>query len=78
MKGTSYSYAVAQLQNGVLHPGTHMLFMQHMCQEAPDVVAVILTQLSMKAGLRECGSDAEKEVTSKMKQLHLHKTFKAK
>jgi hypothetical protein len=78
MKGNSFSYAVTQLQNGVLHPDIHMLFMHHMCQEAPDVVAVILTQSSMKAGLREWGGDAEKAVTSEMKQLHLHKTFKAK
>jgi hypothetical protein len=78
MKGNSYSYAVTQLQDGVLHPDTHMLFMQHMCKDAPDVVTVILTQLPMKAGLREWGVDVEQAVTSEMMQLHLRKIFKAK
>ena len=49
-----------------------------MCDEAPDVVAAILTQLSMKAGLREWGKDAEKAVFDEMKQLHRSKDFCAK
>jgi hypothetical protein len=69
-KGNHYSYAVTQLQSRVLHPDLHMRFMQHMCDEAPDVVADILTQLSMKAGL--------KAVFDEMKQLHFRKTFLSK
>ena len=74
-KGNHYSYAVTQLQQGILHPDLHMSFLQHMCDEAPDVVAAILTQLSMKAGLKEWGKDAEKAVFDEMKQLHFRKTF---
>ena len=75
LKGNRYSYAVTQLQEGILHPDLHMQFLQHMCDEAPDVVAAILTQLSMKAGLREWGKDAEKAVFDEMKQLHVRRTF---
>jgi hypothetical protein len=74
-KGNHCSYEVNQLQTGILHPDLHMAFMQHMCDEAPDVVAMILTQLSMKAGLKEWAKDAEKVVFNEMKQLHFHKTF---
>jgi hypothetical protein len=73
-----YSYAVTQLQSGVLHPDLHMAFMQHMCDEAPDVVTTILTQLSIKASLKEWGKDAEKAVFDEMKQLHFRKTFMPK
>ena len=45
-----------------------------MCDEAPDMVATILTQLRMKAGLKEWGEDAEKAVFDEMKQLHFRKT----
>ena len=74
-KGNCYSYAVTQLQSGVLHSDLHMVFMQHMCDEALDVVATILTQLSMKADLKKWGRDAEKAGFDEMKQLHFHKTF---
>jgi hypothetical protein len=36
----------------------------------PDVVAAIITQLSLKAGLKVWGKDAHKAVHSEMKQLH--------
>ena len=54
-KGNRYSYAVTQLQERILHPDLHMQFLQHMCDEVPDVVATIPTQLSTKAGLKESG-----------------------
>ena len=75
MKGNRYAYAVTQLEAGALHPDLHMAFLQHMCDEAPDAVGAILTQLSMKAGLKEWGGDAEKAVTAEMKQLHFRNTF---
>jgi hypothetical protein len=65
MKGNNCSHAITQSQDGMMHQETHMLLMKHMCKDTPHVVAVNLTQLSMKAGLNEWGTDAEKAVTSK-------------
>ena len=67
--------ATQRAEQGILHPDLHMSFLQHMCDEAPDVVAAILTQLSMKAGLKEWGKDAKKAVFDEMRQLHVRKTF---
>jgi hypothetical protein len=39
-------------------------------------VAAIMTQLSLKAGLKTWGKEAQKAVHSEMKQLHLRNTFK--
>jgi hypothetical protein len=46
-----------------------------MIEQAPDAVGTILTQLSIKAGLKEWGEDAEKAVHDEMKQLQFQKTF---
>ena len=81
MTGSKYGVAVTQLskQNyGALHPDAHMAFFQHMSMEQPDVVAAIMTQLSLKAGLKEWGEDAEEAVYQEMKQLHLRTTFRPK
>jgi hypothetical protein len=66
MSGSStYAYAVTQLErHGALHPDAHIVFQTHMYQAEPDVVAVIMTQLSLKAGLREWGKEAQKAVHS--------------
>jgi hypothetical protein len=45
-------------------------------QADPDVVASIMTQLSLKSGLREWGDKAYEAVESEMKQLHFRNTFK--
>ena len=75
MKGQAY--AVAQYESGeVLHPDAHMLYLEEMYQAEPDVVAAIMTQLSLKVGLREWGSKAKSAVQSEMKQLHFRDTFK--
>jgi hypothetical protein len=47
-------------------------------QAEPDVVAAIMTQLSLKSELKEWGKKGFKAAHSEMKQLHLHKTFKPK
>jgi hypothetical protein len=47
-------------------------------QAEPDVVASIMTQISLKAGLKEWGKKGFKAAHSEMKQLHLRKTFKPK
>lgn len=76
MTGTKYSYAVTQLEEqNVVHPDAHM-FMQHdFYQAEPDVVAAIMTQLSLKAGLKTWGDKALSAVKSEMKQLHFRETF---
>jgi hypothetical protein len=76
MSGSSkYAYAVTQLETqGVLHPDAHMFFQTNIYRSEPDVVAAIMTQLSLKAGLREWGKSAHKAVHSEMKQLHFRDT----
>jgi hypothetical protein len=78
LSGSSkYAYAVTQLESqGVLHPDAHMFFQQDIYQEEPDVVAAIMTQLSLKAGLKAWGTEAKEAVHSEMKQLHFRDTFK--
>jgi hypothetical protein len=51
--GSKYSYAVMQLEtHGVLHPDSHMFVQEDFYQSDPDVVAHIMTQLSIKSGLK--------------------------
>ena len=53
MSGSKYSFAVEQLEwQGVLHPDAHMFVQEDIYQAEPNVVASVMTQLSMKAGLR--------------------------
>jgi hypothetical protein len=47
-------------------------------QAGPDVVAAIITQLSLMAGLKEWGEEAFTDAQSKMKQLHFRNMFKPK
>jgi hypothetical protein len=71
------AYAVTQMEShGALHPDAHMFFNHQMSPEEPDVVAAIITQLSLKTGLREWGDTATKAARSEMKQLHFRDTFK--
>jgi hypothetical protein len=79
MTGSKYSYAVTQLESqGVLNPDAHMFVQDDLYQAEPDVVAAIMTQLSLKAGLKEWVKKGFNAAHSEMKQLHLHKTFKPK
>jgi hypothetical protein len=56
LSGSMYSYAVTQLESqGVLNPDSHMFVQEDFYQSEPDVVAAIMTQLSLKAGLKEWG-----------------------
>lgn len=76
-KGNKYEIAMAQFESdGVLHPDLHMSFFQDMAEEMPDVVALIMTQMSLKAGLKAWGKEAEEAAYSEMKQLHLRDTFR--
>ena len=59
MTGNKYAFAVTQLEtHGALHPDTHTFFQTDMYQAEPDIVAMIMTQLSLKAGLKEWGAEA--------------------
>jgi hypothetical protein len=62
----------------VLYHDAHMFVQDDFYQAEPDVVAAIMTQLSLKAGLKEWGKKGFKTAHSEMKQLHLRKTFKPK
>jgi hypothetical protein len=53
-----------------------MFVQEDFYQADPDVVAAIMTQLSLKSGLREWGDKAYIAVESEMKQLHFRNTFK--
>jgi hypothetical protein len=53
MTGSKYSYAVTQLETQVvLNPDAHMFVQEDFYQAKSSVVAAIMTQLSLKAGLK--------------------------
>jgi hypothetical protein len=77
MTGSKYSYAVTQLESqGVLNQDPHMFVQEDFYQAEPDVLAAIMTQLSLKAGLKEWGDQACTADKSEMKRFHLWNTFK--
>jgi hypothetical protein len=56
LSGSNYSYAVTQLESqGVLNPDSHMFVQEDFYHAEPDVVESIMTQLSLKVGLKEWG-----------------------
>jgi hypothetical protein len=55
-----------------------MFAQQDFYQSELDVVASIMTQLSLKAGLKQWGEKAFAATRSEMKQLHMRNTFKPK
>ena len=71
MKGKRYGYALTQLETywttkyyfammqmldqGVLNPDSHIFSQKDFYQSKPDSVADIMTQLSLKVGLRGWG-----------------------
>jgi hypothetical protein len=55
-----------------------MFVQEDLYQADPDVVASIMTQLSVKAGLKEWGGEGFTAAQSEMKQLHFRNTFKPK
>ena len=77
MAGKKYPTTMAQ----VLYPDTHLSFLMTDVEEAPTdhkVLATIMTQLSLKVGLKTWGEEAEAAVHSEMKQLHFRDTFEPK
>jgi hypothetical protein len=72
MTGSKYYYAVTQLgTRGVLNPDAHMFVQEYFHQAKTDIVTAIMTQLSLKAGLKEWGGRAFPAAQSEMRQLHL-------
>jgi hypothetical protein len=70
---------VTQLKSqGVINPDAHMCVQDDLYQAEPDVVAAIMKQLSLKAGLKEWGDKDFTDSQSKMKQLHFWNTFNSK
>jgi hypothetical protein len=62
----------------LLHPDTHLSFLTHevfATPTDPQVLATIMTQLSLKAGLKAWGDKASQAVHSEMTQLHFKDTF---
>ena len=52
--------AIAEMESGeVMHPDAHLSFFQTMCEEEPDVVKAIMTQMSLKAGLKALGKESQ-------------------
>jgi hypothetical protein len=53
MTGSKYSCAITQLEtHGVLHPDSQMFVQEDFYQSDPDIVAHVITQLSLKSGLK--------------------------
>jgi hypothetical protein len=79
LSGSKYSYSVTQLESkGVLNPDSHMFVQDDFYHSKLDAVAAIMTQLSLKAGLKEWGEEGFMAAQSEMKQLHFRNTFKPK
>ncbi len=77
MKGKSYAFAQTLMQEqAVLHPDAHEFFNGEVSQEETNVVQAILTQLSLKVGMKQWGAKAENAVHAEMKQLHMRDTFR--
>ena len=75
--GKKYDVVMTLLHGeGLLHPDTHMLFNQVMSETEPDAVAAIMTQLSLKAGLKQWKGKAHDAAYAEMKQLHMRDTFR--
>jgi hypothetical protein len=69
-----YSYIAMQVAEHVLHPDAHMFLQEDFYQVEPDVVAMIMMQLSLQAGLKTW-DDCYKAAYAEMKQLHMQDTF---
>jgi hypothetical protein len=55
-----------------------MFIQEDFYQTDPDAMAHVMTQLSLKGGLKRWGDKAYVAVTLEMKQLHFQNTFKPK
>ena len=75
--GQRYATALAQIQKDeAIRPEKHLTFFEHMQAVEPKLVAKIMTQMSMKAGLKAWGKKANDATYNEMYQLHWRDTFK--
>ena len=75
MSGNTYEKVMAQLDNqGTLHPDAHLMFNLSV-EEPPSVVSAIMTQLSLKVGLKTWVENGRKSMKSETRQIHLRDTF---
>ena len=75
--GQRYPTANVQLeQPEVVHPDAHLFFQA--TEEEPQLVSIIMTQLSLHKGLKTWGKKAREAALAEMKQLHMRDTFNPK
>ena len=75
MSGKTYEKVMAQLGKlGTLHTDAHLLFNLSVVEQ-PSVVSAIMTQLSLKVGLKTRGEKGRKDMKLDMRKLHLRDTF---
>jgi hypothetical protein len=73
MTGSKHAFAVMQLEErSGLCPDAHVFAQSDFCQSDPNVVASIMTQLSLKVGLKDWGEKA------RLAKLRLCNAFKPK
>jgi hypothetical protein len=75
MQGNRYHYAAAQIAKGMLYPDAHMFVQEDFYRFDIDVIEHVMTQLSLKAALKEWGEDAKIAACAEVRQLHWRKTF---
>jgi hypothetical protein len=73
MQGNPYHYAAAQIAKGMLHPNAHMFVQEDFYRFNIDVIEYVMTQLSLKAVLKEWGEDAKIAAHAEVRQLHWRK-----
>ena len=74
MSGNIYEKVMAQLnKQGTLRPDTNLLFNLSV-EEQPSVVSEIMTQLSLKVGLKTLVEKRRKSMELEMRLLHLRET----
>ena len=79
MSGKKYETITTQVEfEETLHPDAHMFLCQELIEEVPDAAADIITQLSLKAGMKCWKEKGQAAAKSDMKQLDFRYTFKPK
>ena len=72
---TGKNYVMSQVDHkDVLHPDAHFYFNDATAQPV-SAVEEIMTQLSLKAGLKQWGEKANNVIQAEMKQLHFRNKF---
>ena len=63
MIGSKYAVDVEQLEDhGALHPYAHIFLRKVYKKEYPDIIAEIMTQISLKAGFKKWVTKSNKAV----------------